>query len=76
MWPPAIKSKAGVIVTINREGDAAIIRGLLREADRKALEAIAAHGAEGDFAARGVEATDNESEAAAPSGRPATSARR
>jgi ParB family chromosome partitioning protein len=39
MWPPAIKARAGVIVTVNREGDPEVIRGLLREADRKALEA-------------------------------------
>ncbi len=39
VWPPAIKARAGVIVTVNREGDPAVIRGLLREADRKALEA-------------------------------------
>jgi ParB family chromosome partitioning protein len=37
VWPAAVKARAGVIVTINREGDAAIIRGLLREADRRAL---------------------------------------
>ena len=39
VWPVATKARAGAIVTISREGDAAIIRGLLREADRKALEA-------------------------------------
>jgi ParB family chromosome partitioning protein len=39
VWPAEIKARAGVIVTVNREGDPAIIRGLLREADRKALEA-------------------------------------
>ena len=39
VWPPAIKTRAGVIVTISRDGDPAVIRGLLREADRKALEA-------------------------------------
>lgn len=39
VWPTPIKARAGVIVTINREGDASILRGLLREADRKALEA-------------------------------------
>ncbi|MFO1219661.1 MAG: ParB/Srx family N-terminal domain-containing protein [Burkholderiaceae bacterium] len=39
VWPAAIKSRAGVIVTVNREGDTTIIRGLLREADRRALEA-------------------------------------
>jgi ParB family chromosome partitioning protein len=38
VWPAAVKGRAGVIVTISREGDATIIRGLLREADRKALE--------------------------------------
>jgi ParB family chromosome partitioning protein len=38
VWPASVKGRAGVIVTINREGDATIIRGLLREADRKALE--------------------------------------
>jgi ParB family transcriptional regulator, chromosome partitioning protein len=30
---------AGVIVTINREGDAQIIRGLVRETDRKLMAA-------------------------------------
>jgi ParB family transcriptional regulator, chromosome partitioning protein len=39
VWPPAIKALAGVIVTVNREGDPEVIRGLLREPDRKALEA-------------------------------------
>jgi ParB family transcriptional regulator, chromosome partitioning protein len=39
LWPAAIKARAGAIVTVNREGDASIIRGLLRESDRKALEA-------------------------------------
>ena len=38
VWPAAIKARAGVIVTINREGDTTIIRGLLRDTDRKALE--------------------------------------
>ena len=40
VWPAETKARAGVIVTINREGDPAIIRGLLREVDRKALEAV------------------------------------
>ncbi|MFO1219602.1 MAG: ParB/RepB/Spo0J family partition protein [Burkholderiaceae bacterium] len=39
VWPAAIKTRAGVIVTVSREGDTTIIRGLLREGDRKALEA-------------------------------------
>jgi ParB family chromosome partitioning protein len=38
VWRAAVKGRAGVIVTINREGDATMIRGLLREADRKALD--------------------------------------
>lgn len=35
-WAPEAKARAGVIVTVGREGDAEVIRGLLREADRKA----------------------------------------
>jgi ParB family chromosome partitioning protein len=40
VWPAVIKARAGVIVTISREGDASIIRGLLRDADRRALEVM------------------------------------
>jgi ParB family transcriptional regulator, chromosome partitioning protein len=66
MWPPAIKTRAGVIVTVNREGDTAIIRGLLREADRKALEA-SQRGARKDAAPSAeIEAADAESESAPP----------
>jgi ParB family transcriptional regulator, chromosome partitioning protein len=36
-WTPEVKAHAGVIVTVGREGDAEMIRGLVREADRKAL---------------------------------------
>ncbi len=39
IWSPQVIVRAGVIVTVSREGDAQIIRGLLRESDRKALEA-------------------------------------
>lgn len=39
-WPAEVKRHAGVIVTVGREGDAEIIRGLLRYADRKALAAL------------------------------------
>ena len=39
VWSPHIIARAGVIVTVSREGDAQIIPGLLRESDRKALEA-------------------------------------
>ena len=39
VWSPQGMARAGAIVTVSREGDEQIIRGLLREADRKALEA-------------------------------------
>ena len=38
-WSPESMAHAGAIVTISREGDVEIIRGLVREADRKALVA-------------------------------------
>ena len=38
-WPAEAKQHAGVIVTVGREGDAEVIRGLLRDADRKAWAA-------------------------------------
>ena len=38
-WSPESMAHAGVIVTISREGDAQIVRGLVREADRKARTA-------------------------------------
>jgi ParB family chromosome partitioning protein len=39
VWAPDVKSVAGVIVTINRKGDVEVIRGLVREADRRTLDA-------------------------------------
>ena len=36
-WAPDAMAHAGTIITVNREGDAEVIRGLVREADRKAL---------------------------------------
>ncbi len=36
-WPAEVKQHAGVIVTVGRDGNAEVIRGLLRDADRKAL---------------------------------------
>jgi ParB family chromosome partitioning protein len=38
-WPAEVKQHAGVIVTVGREGDAEVIRGLRRDADRKARAA-------------------------------------
>jgi ParB family transcriptional regulator, chromosome partitioning protein len=39
VWVPEVKALAGVIVTVNREGDVEIVRGLVREADRRTLDA-------------------------------------
>jgi ParB family chromosome partitioning protein len=39
-WAPEVRALAGVIVTISREGDAEVIRGLVRAGDRKALAAL------------------------------------
>jgi len=39
VWAVAIKALAGVIVTVSREGDVEVIRGLVREADRRTLDA-------------------------------------
>lgn len=39
VWAPEVKAQTGAIVTICREGDVAIICGLLREADRRAFDA-------------------------------------
>ena len=36
-WAPEAMAHAGAIVTVNREGDAEVIRGLVREVDRKAM---------------------------------------
>lgn len=38
-WRAADKAHAGVVVTISRTGEPAIVRGLVREADRRAAEA-------------------------------------
>jgi ParB family transcriptional regulator, chromosome partitioning protein len=39
VWRAEDMARAGVIVTVNREGDAHVIRGLVRDADRKAATA-------------------------------------
>ena len=38
IWSDEAKAHAGVIVAVSREGDAQVIRGLMREADRKAVQ--------------------------------------
>lgn len=66
VWPAAIKARAGVIVTINREGDTTIIRGLLRDADRKALEASQRKGRKDAKPRTEGEASDVECETTRP----------
>ena len=66
VWPSPIKARAGVIVTINREGDVSIIRGLLREADRKALEASQRKARKASAPSTEPEGSEPESEAAMP----------
>ena len=39
MWSPEVMARAGALVTIGREGEAEVLRGLVREEDRKALAA-------------------------------------
>ena len=66
VWPVAVKARAGAIVTISREGDATIIRGLLREADRKALEAAQRKTRTDAPDTAGAETAESESAAEAP----------
>ena len=66
VWPAAVKARAGVIVTISREGDASIIRGLLREADRKAFEASQRKARRDAPASTEADATESENDAAVP----------
>jgi ParB family chromosome partitioning protein len=54
-WAPDAMAHAGAIVTVSREGDAEVIRGLVRDADRRAFASAqkvadrAASGAESDL---------------------------
>ena len=66
VWPAAVKTRAGAIVTISRQGDATIIRGLLREADRKALEAARRKTRNGAPDCAGAETVESESASGAP----------
>jgi ParB family chromosome partitioning protein len=40
-WTPEQRARAGVIVTIGRDGDVEVLRGLVRDEDRKAMAAVA-----------------------------------
>ena len=42
VWMPEVMKHAGALVSINSEGEASIVRGLMREADRKAAAALSA----------------------------------
>lgn len=66
VWPVAVKARAGTFVTISHEGDAAIIRGLLRDADRKALEAAQRKSRKEAPDPAGVATVEPESAAGAP----------
>ncbi|MBT9495554.1 MAG: ParB/RepB/Spo0J family partition protein, partial [Paucibacter sp.] len=39
IWSPDVKAHAGALVTVDREGEAAVMRGLMRDTDRKAVAA-------------------------------------
>jgi ParB family transcriptional regulator, chromosome partitioning protein len=40
VWAAEDRAHAGVVVTVGRDGDVEVIRGLMREADRKAVAAL------------------------------------
>lgn len=63
-WPPELKAHAGAIVTIARGGQVEVIRGLVREADRKVL-AMAGRGDCSAGADAGAGETDSEATAQA-----------
>jgi ParB family chromosome partitioning protein len=62
-WAPAVKTLAGVIVTVSREGDVEVIRGLVREADRRTLDAARRKAEKGRRSAAVHEARDDDGQA-------------
>lgn len=80
IWTPEAKSCAGTIVTVSRVGDADVIRGLVREADRKALAAATrAAGREpgsDDHASASTGSEAGNDDETSPSRRPANSERK
>lgn len=70
VWVPAVKALAGVIVTVNREGDVEVIRGLVREADRRALDAARRKAEKGERAAAMRGASSDEAQSTSDSGDP------
>ena len=72
-WTPEQKAHAGVIVTIGREGDVEVLRGLVRDEDRKAVAAGARSTGRVDRCAQdGTDSDDpgSPSSSAAPERRP------
>lgn len=69
VFAPDMLVIAGVIVTVDHAGDIVMHRGLLREADAKALRAVARHSV-GDDAGLGSGVSDAESSDAAASALP------
>ena len=72
-WTPEQKAHAGVIVTISREGDVEMMRGLVRYEDRKAVAAGARSTGGADRSAHGGTDSDDPgspSSLAAPERRP------
>jgi len=72
-WTPEQKAHAGVIVTVGREGDVEVMRGLVRDEDRKAVAAGARSTGRVDRSAHGGTDSDHlgsPSSSAAPERRP------
>ena len=72
-WTPEQKAHAGVIVTVGREGDVEVMRGLVRDEDRKAVDAGARSTGRVDRSAHGGTDSDHlgsPSSSAAPERRP------
>jgi ParB family chromosome partitioning protein len=68
-WTPEQMAHAGVIVTIGREGDVEVMRGLVRDEDRKAIAAVArSKGA--TATSRADDASDGEPHSASSSATP------
>lgn len=59
-WTPEQKANAGVIVTIGRDGDVEVMRGLVRDEDRKAI--AAAVRTSGATDQRGPECTNDDAQ--------------
>lgn len=53
-WSTEVKAHAGAILTVSRDGDAEVIRGLLRDADRKALNSAQKSSGRSHAAVRGT----------------------